>query len=199
MFQYTVADEKAGPSIITSYDGTCSVDYGCSVQRIFTSSPATGGGGTSTPAPGTCVSKVLIGGDCTQTPNCCPDGLTCYQKDSFWASCASSCIAGIHNDDDIKFRTPWSCKVLSTNTGGVGLTACTDVPPGNDFTCKQQKQFGKCGADWMVGFCKVTCGTCNGIPTVPPTVPPPATQPPTVAPPCKFKFGNTFYPYNPYR
>jgi len=40
--------------------------------------------------------------------------------------------------------------------------ACTDTrPPGNSYTCAQQKEWGKCGESWMQGYCKATCGTCS--------------------------------------
>ena len=43
----------------------------------------------------------------------------------------------------------------------VCAAACADVaPPPGQYTCAQQKGYGKCGASWMVGYCLVTCGTC---------------------------------------
>jgi hypothetical protein len=39
--------------------------------------------------------------------------------------------------------------------------ACVDVPP-HEFTCEQEKGWGKCGADFMTGFCLKTCGNCIG-------------------------------------
>lgn len=38
---------------------------------------------------------------------------------------------------------------------------CDDIAP-NQYTCKQQKDWGKCGEPWMAGFCKRTCGKCSG-------------------------------------
>ena len=44
---------------------------------------------------------------------------------------------------------------------GVCAAACADVPPPpGQYTCAQQKGWGKCGASFMVGYCLVTCGTC---------------------------------------
>ena len=44
-------------------------------------------------------------------------------------------------------------------TGG-----CVDVKPKGSpqYTCAQQKGWGKCSASWMKGYCKKTCGTCGG-------------------------------------
>ena len=39
--------------------------------------------------------------------------------------------------------------------------ACVDIPLPSNFTCAQQRDFGKCGADFMVGFCDATCGRCT--------------------------------------
>jgi hypothetical protein len=40
--------------------------------------------------------------------------------------------------------------------------ACTDQPPNSQYTCAQQKQWGKCSASWMTSgnFCAKTCGRC---------------------------------------
>jgi len=39
---------------------------------------------------------------------------------------------------------------------------CTDIPTPDEYTCEQQKGWGKCNADFMVkgGFCAKTCGRC---------------------------------------
>ena len=39
--------------------------------------------------------------------------------------------------------------------------ACVDVSVPGSYTCAQQRDFGKCGADFMVGFCDVSCGRCT--------------------------------------
>lgn len=38
--------------------------------------------------------------------------------------------------------------------------ACNDSPPDGNYTCAQQKTWGKCGESWMAGHCQTTCGTC---------------------------------------
>eukprot|EP01023_Acetabularia_acetabulum_P059094 TRINITY_DN7086_c0_g1_i1.p1 TRINITY_DN7086_c0_g1~~TRINITY_DN7086_c0_g1_i1.p1 ORF type:complete len:780 (+),score=135.84 TRINITY_DN7086_c0_g1_i1:116-2455(+) len=40
---------------------------------------------------------------------------------------------------------------------------CMDTVPPSNFTCGEQKRYGKCTSAWMItgGFCKRTCGTCN--------------------------------------
>eukprot|EP01023_Acetabularia_acetabulum_P000960 TRINITY_DN10358_c0_g1_i10.p2 TRINITY_DN10358_c0_g1~~TRINITY_DN10358_c0_g1_i10.p2 ORF type:complete len:134 (-),score=28.12 TRINITY_DN10358_c0_g1_i10:79-480(-) len=51
---------------------------------------------------------------------------------------------------------------------------CNDNPPpsgDNDtqFTCSEQKEFGKCDADFMLGFCECTCDRCCPCNDFPPT------------------------------
>eukprot|EP01025_Chloroclados_australasicus_P033585 TRINITY_DN3428_c0_g1_i1.p1 TRINITY_DN3428_c0_g1~~TRINITY_DN3428_c0_g1_i1.p1 ORF type:complete len:505 (-),score=42.76 TRINITY_DN3428_c0_g1_i1:1199-2713(-) len=40
---------------------------------------------------------------------------------------------------------------------------CFDIPPDSKYTCVQQRDFGKCEAQWMLagGFCKLTCNRCD--------------------------------------
>eukprot|EP00930_Biecheleria_cincta_P084232 TRINITY_DN73725_c0_g1_i1.p1 TRINITY_DN73725_c0_g1~~TRINITY_DN73725_c0_g1_i1.p1 ORF type:complete len:293 (-),score=28.53 TRINITY_DN73725_c0_g1_i1:71-949(-) len=45
---------------------------------------------------------------------CCTGGLTCYEKDGSYAQCRDSCMQGIHDEESSEFRTPWTCRVLST-------------------------------------------------------------------------------------
>ena len=35
------------------------------------------------------------------------------------------------------------------------------MPPSPDFTCKQQREWGKCDMTWMQGMCLKSCGKCN--------------------------------------
>eukprot|EP01024_Parvocaulis_polyphysoides_P074771 TRINITY_DN9647_c0_g1_i1.p1 TRINITY_DN9647_c0_g1~~TRINITY_DN9647_c0_g1_i1.p1 ORF type:complete len:154 (-),score=16.38 TRINITY_DN9647_c0_g1_i1:50-511(-) len=36
-----------------------------------------------------------------------------------------------------------------------------ELPPGSEFDCEAQKNYGKCGDDFMQGYCICTCGaTC---------------------------------------
>ena len=46
--------------------------------------------------------------------------------------------------------------------------ACTDVAPSKDFTCAQQKSFGKCNQAFMKNYCNKSCGRC-GTATAKPT------------------------------
>eukprot|EP01025_Chloroclados_australasicus_P056669 TRINITY_DN7048_c0_g1_i2.p3 TRINITY_DN7048_c0_g1~~TRINITY_DN7048_c0_g1_i2.p3 ORF type:complete len:116 (-),score=10.38 TRINITY_DN7048_c0_g1_i2:263-610(-) len=45
-------------------------------------------------------------------------------------------------------------------------SGCNDQPPPQglllkrQFGCKAQKKFGKCGEEWMKGYCQCTCQTC---------------------------------------
>lgn len=44
------------------------------------------------------------------------------------------------------------------------LTACSDVAPDSQFTCAEQKDFGKCDQPFMIrgAYCLQTCGRCGG-------------------------------------
>ena len=39
-------------------------------------------------------------------------------------------------------------------------STCTDIQPPGDFTCSQQKSFGKCDADFLKAYCAATCNRC---------------------------------------
>jgi hypothetical protein len=41
--------------------------------------------------------------------------------------------------------------------------ACSDKAPPGQYTCAQQKSWGKCSADFMHGFCCETCWGCAGV------------------------------------
>lgn len=48
---------------------------------------------------------------------------------------------------------------LAALAGAVVAAKCLDEAPDASFSCQQQKEWGKCSEDWMVGFC---CSTCFG-------------------------------------
>mmetsp|Transcript_103905 Transcript_103905/g.333052 ORF Transcript_103905/g.333052 Transcript_103905/m.333052 type:complete len:152 (-) Transcript_103905:188-643(-) len=70
----------------------------------------------ATPAPrggaAKCVGGPAMWGDCAAR-RCCGDGATCYEKDAHYAQCRHSCTPGTHDDDELKYRTPWTCHVLA--------------------------------------------------------------------------------------
>eukprot|EP01024_Parvocaulis_polyphysoides_P015245 TRINITY_DN16616_c0_g3_i1.p1 TRINITY_DN16616_c0_g3~~TRINITY_DN16616_c0_g3_i1.p1 ORF type:complete len:575 (+),score=65.30 TRINITY_DN16616_c0_g3_i1:107-1831(+) len=38
---------------------------------------------------------------------------------------------------------------------------CEDIPPEkSNWTCQEQRDFGKCSESWIQGFCKCSCNTC---------------------------------------
>jgi uncharacterized surface protein with fasciclin (FAS1) repeats len=39
--------------------------------------------------------------------------------------------------------------------------SCDDIAPDGQFSCAQQRDFGKCDESWMKPFCRKTCGRCN--------------------------------------
>jgi len=67
------------------------------------------------------------GMDCT-TSKCCHDpSLVCYEKNTQFATCKSSCTPGIDPDDPLEYQTPWSCTALSVTTTTTTTTACSDI------------------------------------------------------------------------
>eukprot|EP01023_Acetabularia_acetabulum_P006782 TRINITY_DN1285_c0_g1_i5.p3 TRINITY_DN1285_c0_g1~~TRINITY_DN1285_c0_g1_i5.p3 ORF type:complete len:168 (-),score=50.78 TRINITY_DN1285_c0_g1_i5:612-1115(-) len=45
-----------------------------------------------------------------------------------------------------------------------GDCECDDVPPPHapvQFSCEQQDAWEKCNEEWMIGYCKCTCDTCQ--------------------------------------
>lgn len=58
---------------------------------------------------------------------------------------------------------------------------CGDTPPDGSATCAEQKSWGKCGKDWMAGYCCATCfacaAGCGGSPAAPPAPDPATPQP----------------------
>ncbi len=68
------------------------------------------------PSPSQCSSPE---GDCRSTECCQEPGMSCYEKDEYWASCRASCTPGINPNDPPEYQTPWSCKLIG---GGGGPT-----------------------------------------------------------------------------
>lgn len=54
---------------------------------------------------------------------------------------------------------------LGGSPGGPG-NACEDIPTPDEYTCAEQKSWGKCDEPWMVdgGYCAATCGRCDASP-----------------------------------
>merc|ERR1719335_1590113 len=52
------------------------------------------------------------GQSCAKSKCCSDPGMSCYEKDKYWASCKASCTPGLDPHDPPKYRTPWSCKRL---------------------------------------------------------------------------------------
>jgi hypothetical protein len=116
-WEWNTADQKAGPAVISNYDGTCTVDFGCSVKRIFTNSNAP----TAVPPPDSgsdatsCTKTTPSSENCAPNPNCCEAGKQCYEKNAYWASCQPSCIPGKPQAFDGNTDT-WTCNLLSITT-----------------------------------------------------------------------------------
>lgn len=54
----------------------------------------------------------------------------------------------------------WVILAASVLISVQGTPSCDDFPPSDDFTCLQQKEWGKCNDAWMIegGYCRKTCG-----------------------------------------
>lgn len=50
--------------------------------------------------------------NCAKAKCCSDPGMSCYEKDKWWAGCKLSCTPGRDPNDPPKYRTPWSCKKL---------------------------------------------------------------------------------------
>eukprot|EP01025_Chloroclados_australasicus_P021947 TRINITY_DN22856_c1_g1_i4.p1 TRINITY_DN22856_c1_g1~~TRINITY_DN22856_c1_g1_i4.p1 ORF type:complete len:683 (-),score=137.19 TRINITY_DN22856_c1_g1_i4:1458-3506(-) len=57
---------------------------------------------------------------------------------------------------------------LATATADISdcPATCNNEPPPDDrgvveFTCEEQQEWGKCGEDYMVGYCECVCNTCG--------------------------------------
>ena len=72
-----------------------------------------------------------------------------------------------HRKPTVPGKIPASClsvqlQSVRTLNYACSAAACADVaPPPGQYSCAQQKGWGKCGASWMAGYCLVTCGTCK--------------------------------------
>jgi mannan endo-1,4-beta-mannosidase len=54
-----------------------------------------------------------------------------------------------------------------------GETAsCTDVAPGDAYSCSEQVGWGKCGEPWMDAYCDRSCGRCSAGPLIDPAATP---------------------------
>lgn len=41
------------------------------------------------------------------------------------------------------------------------VETCTDTPPDDRESCETWAQWGECGAEWLSGFCELSCGVCE--------------------------------------
>jgi hypothetical protein len=74
--------------------------------------------------PGTCPSNA-----CLRSPNCCSAGLTCFEKDQFFAQCMETCKPGVSPNDPPQYRTPWTCRVLGGGKSTTTKSPVTTVRP----------------------------------------------------------------------
>ena len=50
-----------------------------------------------------------------------PDGTAGFQKNEYWASCKTSCTAGIDPADPPEYATPWTCKARRSSCSSQAL------------------------------------------------------------------------------
>lgn len=95
------------------------------------------------------------------------DGSTCQQQKD-WGKCGENWLiagkfcrstCGRCSSGESSSDTSSSSSSLETSDGG-----CVDIAPTDGSTCQQQKDWGKCGENWLISgnFCRLTCGRCSG-------------------------------------
>lgn len=97
-------------------------------------------------------------GGCTGCTNLLPGSENIYSDEL----CEKLSSTSHCDDDDMIDRCDLACGRCSCVDvgGGGGGVDCEDVAPDSSGTCKQQAEWGKCGADWMQGYCKSSCRRC---------------------------------------
>ena len=58
-------------------------------------------------------------------------------------------------------------KCTNSSSATTPRPACTDTPPNQQYSCRQQQSYGACNAKFMTSgdFCATTCGRCIPPPT----------------------------------
>uniref|UniRef100_A0A914QDT3 PLAC domain-containing protein n=1 Tax=Panagrolaimus davidi TaxID=227884 RepID=A0A914QDT3_9BILA len=131
--------------------------------------------------PTNCGNPICINGVQTFEMDACPSN---HQKNvakcCMWGGDYCSCIDGNWIDVNAAAMNALGCSGLCQNAtwqsgqncpqqSGCG-TSCNDVPPPTSaqYTCEQQRQWGKCNETWMTGYCCKSCANsqlcCNDIP-----------------------------------
>lgn len=128
----------------------------------------------TSPAP----TGVSEGCDCTDLVPPSEEGYSCEDQRNF-GKCTSGWMRSAQPNAPEGF-CQWTCGFCSCPGAptvdeasrpvflGDEPCTCSDFPPpGSDFTCQEQRQLGKCLADWMrnpgspeEGYCQITCGLC---------------------------------------
>eukprot|EP01025_Chloroclados_australasicus_P061202 TRINITY_DN8005_c0_g2_i1.p1 TRINITY_DN8005_c0_g2~~TRINITY_DN8005_c0_g2_i1.p1 ORF type:complete len:972 (-),score=110.80 TRINITY_DN8005_c0_g2_i1:1194-4109(-) len=87
---------------------------------------------------------------CTDTPP--GRSLSCAQQSAF-----GKCMRQWMLSDQHCESTCERCYCLPDEQGK-NTVKCTDIPPNNYHTCREQRDFGKCAEPWMNGYCDFSCG-----------------------------------------
>ena len=87
-----------------------------------------------------------------------------------------SLLGGDGNDDmtiadqgmnQLKGNSKVVVDILQGATPPEDTCTCSDVAPDSKYTCVQQAGYGKCGVDFMIGYCCMTCNYCLGCNSIP--------------------------------
>jgi len=125
---------------------------------------------TPTTTPATTGSCTTLGQDCRGSKCCSDPGLTCFEKDQWWASCRASCTPGVDHSEAPEYQTPWSCSVLSddvlTTASTTSPSTASTTSPSSCMTPGQDCRTSKCCSDsgftcyeknqWWAS-CKASC------------------------------------------
>jgi len=130
------------------------------------------------------------GEDCSASQCCAEAGMTCYEKNQYYASCRPDCTPGIYEYDDPADATPWSCRNLDSSAATLesqseAKNAPTCAGLGDDCTaskccaeagmeCYEKNQwYAGCRSDCTPGIYKeddpkhATAWSCKRLSTTP--------------------------------
>ncbi|KAJ3056665.1 hypothetical protein HK097_005342 [Rhizophlyctis rosea] len=112
----------------------------------------TSGGETCTATITNTVTATVT--DVATVSNTVTDTITSVQPASTVTSVQFSTVVSTKTDTKTVTVT---AAAAATTTAAV----CEDVAvPGDTYGCANQASWGNCGASWMAGYCKKSCGTC---------------------------------------
>lgn len=85
-----------------------------------------------------------------------PGEYSCSQQKEFGA-----CEADWMKNGFFCESTCGRCASSMPASSSEGSSDCVDVAPPGEYSCQQQKDFGKCADPFLANYCAVTCGRCQ--------------------------------------